>query len=191
VLEDYRYDCTTPCFVSTCAYRLTWSQAVLSQLSHLNNSCITFGACIYRPQSPSDEIDIKYFLSFFMFWYNLINISFWKWIYLFHFANQLPNIVQEICCSAKKSNIFSQSNKKKFTFLILSIPLFQNWILKRKQNMPLDLDFVTIQNNRRNIHTLYLTLPIQRVFYKKRKKRNILGIFIISAWPDELSVVQI
>jgi len=37
-----------------------------------------------------------------------------------------------------------------------------------------DLDFVTIQNIRRNIHTLYLTLPIQRVFYKKRKKRNIL-----------------
>jgi len=34
-----------------------------------------------------------------------------------------------------------------------------------------DLDFVTIQNIRRNIHTLYLTLPIQRVFYKKRKKK--------------------
>jgi len=56
-----------------------------------------------------------------------------------------------------------------------NFPIISKLNLEEINNVcPSNLDFVTIQNNRRNIHTLYLTLPIQRVFYKKRKKRNIL-----------------
>jgi len=64
--------------------------------------------------------------------------------------------------------------RKSLPFSCKISPYFKIKSEEKIQYMAPDLDFVTIQNIRRNIHTLYLTLPIQRVFYKKRKKRNIL-----------------
>merc|ERR1719233_1479043 len=85
----------------------------------ITSSVITFGACIYRPQSPSDEMDIKYFLYLKT---KKVLIQSDKYLclksnFLISFCISVAELSIRDMLLCKKFNVFRLYNEKKFIIL--------------------------------------------------------------------------